>query len=207
MKNPHFIPVLVLLTFAVSRWPGLMPLNFSAAYAIAFCCGAFRNRLPWSWAFAVLVLTDVAKNVLYYNAPAMNVFSVLNYAAFGIIYGLGRGFSKKHSTLHLAGGGLLGALLFYWVTNTGAWIQNPEYAKTVMGWFQALTTGTTGWPQTWEFFRNTLLSGGLFTTILAGLLKITEQQPASETEQREDESPVTEGEQKPEQEASCTKSH
>jgi hypothetical protein len=72
------------------------------------------------------------------------------------------------------GGGVLGALLFYLVTNTAAWLQNPEYAKTLAGWIQALTVGTPGWPQTWEFFRNTLLSGGLFSGLFAGAMKFSE---------------------------------
>jgi len=29
----------------------------------------------------------------------------------------------------------------------------------------SLTTGLPGLPPTWEFFRNTLLSGGLFTAL------------------------------------------
>ena len=199
VKNSGLIGILVLLAFALSRWPGLMPLNFSAGYAIAFCCGVFRQRMPWPWALAVLVGTDVLKNLFYYQAPALDLFSLLNYGAFALIYALGRGFSQKHSTLKLAGGGLLGAIVFYLVTNTGAWIQNPEYAKTIGGWFQALTVGTSGWPQTWEFFRNTLLSGGLFTMMLAGVFKLADTQTVRGTESQEDDPPVTEGEKNPEQ--------
>jgi hypothetical protein len=50
---------------------------------------------------------------------------------------------------------------------------------------QALTVGTPGWPHTWEFFRNTLLSGGLFTGLFAGAMKLTgaeEPEPESEPE-------------------------
>ncbi len=207
MKNPRLIAILVLLAFAISRWPGLMPLNFSAGYAIAFCCGVFGRRMPWTWALAVLVVTDVLKNVLYYHAPAVDPFSLLNYAAFAMIYGLGRTFSQKQSTLTLAGGGLMGAVLFYLVTNTGAWIQNPEYAKTPAGWFQALTVGTSGWPQTWEFFRNTLLSGGLFTTMLAGVLKLTEPQNEKELEPQEEDAPATEVDSDPDHDPACKQPH
>ena len=37
----------------------------------------------------------------------------------------------------------------------------------------ALIKGTGGWPQTWEFFRNTLLSGGLFTALFVAAMKLT----------------------------------
>jgi hypothetical protein len=78
---------------------------------------------------------------------------------------------------------VLGALLFYLITNTVAWLQNPEYSKTLLGWIQALTTGLPGYPPTWTFFRNTLLSGGLFTGLFVGAMKLTEaREPQEETE-------------------------
>ena len=33
------------------------------------------------------------------------------------------------------------------------------------GWIQALTTGTEGWDETWKFFRNSLASTLLFTSL------------------------------------------
>ena len=88
----------------------------------------------------------------------------------------------------MLGGGLVGAILFYLITNTAAWLfnpfQNPEYTKTLAGWIIALTKGTGGYPETWEFFRNTLLSGGLFTGLFAGAMKLT-----AAAEPQEDEDP------------------
>jgi hypothetical protein len=176
------------MVFALSRWPNLMPLNFSLAYAIAFCAGAFPRRLHWAPCLAVLVLTDVLKNVLYYHWQLFSVFSLINYLAFTALFFLGRTFKKCRSTPKLASGGLLGALLFYLVTNTGAWLQNPEYSKGFLGWIQALTVGTSGWPQTWEFFRNTLLSGGLFTALLAATFHATEPEVSEAETETEDES-------------------
>ena len=72
-----------------------------------------------------------------------------------------------------------------------AWLfnpfQNPEYTKTWMGWITALTKGTAGWPQTWEFFRNTLMSGGLFTGLFVGAMKFSQAtKPASEEDEEEE---------------------
>jgi Family of unknown function (DUF6580) len=71
----------------------------------------------------------------------------------------------------------LGALLFYLLTNTAAWLfnpfGNPEYKRNLMGWIIALTKGTAGYAATWEFLRNTLLSGGLFTGLFVGAMKLT----------------------------------
>ena len=47
-------------------------------------------------------------------------------------------------------------------------------ASNPKGWLTALTKGTAGYAQTWEFFRNTLLSGGLFTGLFVGAMKLTD---------------------------------
>jgi hypothetical protein len=90
----------------------------------------------------------------------------------------------------LVSGGLLGAILFYLITNTASWLfnpfNNPEYTKTFAGWWIALTMGTKGYPPTWEFFRSTLLSGGLFTALFAGAMKLAE---AMEPKEEKDEEP------------------
>ena len=52
------------------------------------------------------------------------------------------------------------------------------------------TKGTAGYAQTWEFFRNTLLSGGLFTGLFVGAMKLT----AAAESAREKEAPENEAE-------------
>jgi len=48
MKGKLLLPVIFVATFALSRIPGLLPLNFSVAYAFAFCAGVyFRGALAW----------------------------------------------------------------------------------------------------------------------------------------------------------------
>jgi hypothetical protein len=105
---------------------------------------------------------------------------------------LGTRFNPRASMLKLVSGGLLGAIIFYLITNTASWLfnpfNNPEYVKTFAGWFIALTKGTAGYPETWQFFRNTLLSGGLFTALFAGAMKLAEAMEPKEKEEDEPES-------------------
>jgi len=126
-----------------------------------------------------------------------------NYLAYLALIWLGRRFSPKASFLTLVSGGLLGSILFYLVSNTLSWFANPfhavEYTKNFVGWLIALTTGTANYTypikmQTWELFRNTSLSGGLFTGLFVGAMKLlgaAESKEEKETEEKPQE-PVQE---------------
>jgi hypothetical protein len=204
-KWNRWLPVILMMVFALSRWPGLMPNNFSAAYALAFCAGVFfPRRLAWWLPLATLLATDLALNFYYQFYRHVDAFKpalLLNYVAYAAIIWLGTKFSARSAWLKLLSGGIFGAILFYLITNTAAWFfnpfHNPEYTRDLAGLIIALTKGTGGYPQTWEFFRNTLLSGGLFTGLFAGAMKLGEAaESAQEKEPNEEpaeEEPAADG--------------
>ena len=193
-----------MLVFALSRMPGMLPQNFSAAYALAFCAGVyFSGRAAWWLPMLTLLATDIGLNLYYWLGLGISVwelpmlkYQACNYLAYAAIIWLGRRFKPQTSFRALLAGGVLGALLFYLITNTASWLfnpfGNPEYTKTLAGWLIALTKGTGGWPQTWEFLRNTLLSGGLFTALFAGAMKIAAaaESPADKKAGARDEEPA-----------------
>jgi hypothetical protein len=193
--------------FALSRIPGLLPWNFSAAYAFAFCAGVyFPRKNSWWLPLLVLLATDLGLNFYYqYKNPDYDVWSFsnlanlgFNYVAYTVLIFLGRSFKAKSSFIALLGGGIFGAILFYLITNTASWFFNPfhnaEYAKTFSGWLLALSRGIGGYPSTWEFFRNTLLSGGLFTALFVAAAKLTvpAESPADKKAGARDEEAETE---------------
>ncbi len=194
MKNQILLVVFVVV-FALSRIPGLMPQNFSVAYAFMFCAGVFfPRRLVWWLPLATMLATDIGLNFYYqHKYPTENVWSAanlanlaFNYVAYIAIIFLGSRFKPQASILKLAGGGILGAILFYLLTNTASWFFNPfhnhEYAKTLTGWLVALTKGTNGFPSTLEFFRNSFLSSGIFTALFAAAEKFSHaESPAEKT--------------------------
>ena len=185
-----------MLVAALSRWPGLFPPNFSAFYALAFCAGAFfPGRAKWWLPLGTMLATDFLLNAFYYHQPILSGYMLVKLLCFAGLIGLGCLFSARMSWLKLLCGGLLGAVLFYLVTNTASWLYNPEYAKTIAGWIQALTSGTPNYPPTWTFFRNTLLSGGLFTGLFVGALKLTE---TAESAEEKEEKPQEEADGQPE---------
>jgi hypothetical protein len=197
VKGNRLLLVLVLLVLAFSRVPGLLPPNFSAVYAFAFCAGVFlRGPLAWWLPLGFLLVTDLGLN-FYYLSQGMDVFTpdklrylLANYGGYVGLIWLGRRFRARDNFLTLLGGGLLGALLFYVVTNTVAWLfnpfHNPEYLKTLVGWIIALTKGTAGYPPAWEFFRNTLLGGGIFTALFVAAHRwVSSESPADKGEPAE----------------------
>ncbi len=210
-----WLPVALMVVFALSRIPGMFPKgfeNFSAAYALVFCAGVFfTGSMAWWLPLATLLVTDIGLNCYYQSlgydvwTPRKIIYLICNYGAYVALIWLGRRFKPKASFVSLLGGGILGALLFYLITNTASWLfnpfNNPEYTKTLLGWITALTKGTGGWPQTWEFFRNTLLSGGLFTALFAGVMKLTAdaESPADKKAGAREEAPETDGEKEPEE--------
>ncbi|MGH7940494.1 MAG: DUF6580 family putative transport protein [Limisphaerales bacterium] len=176
------LPILFVAIFAVSRVPKLFPPDFSAVYALAFCAGVyFRGALAWWLPLAAMAVTDAALNIFYYHVSPFSREMLLNYAIYAGLIALGKWMGKSAPLWKLVSGGILGALLFYVVTNTLSWFQDPAYAKTISGWIQALFTGLPGFPPSWEFFRNTLLGGGLFTALFAGACKALEESPAEKT--------------------------
>jgi len=176
-----------------------MPSNFSATYAIVFCAGLYLSgQLGWIIPLVVLLGSDLLLSALFYAHGDFSLRNFLigqapNYLAYAGLFGLGRWFGAKRSWWRLLGGGVIGALLFYIVTNTAAWLTLAPYQKTLAGWLQAITTGLPGYPPTWEFFRNTLLSGGLFTGLFVAAMKFTEA-PRTAEEKDEETNNEPEGE-------------
>src|SRR5208282_198760 len=85
-KWNRLLPVLFIVLFAVSRIPGLMPANFSAAYAFAFCAGVyFRGATAWWLPLGTMLATDVALNVFYYHVAPFAFSLLLNYAIFAVL--------------------------------------------------------------------------------------------------------------------------
>ncbi|MBI1840695.1 MAG: hypothetical protein HYR88_07580 [Verrucomicrobia bacterium] len=178
LKRSHGMALVLMGVFILTRWPGLMPPNFSAAYGLIFCAGVyFRGELAWWIPLATMAVADGLLGFYYWHESHIPLqwYQLTNYPVYLVLLGLGRWFRPRDSWGKLVGGGVLGAILFYFLTNTAAWFfnpfGNPEYSKTLEGWWRALTLGTAGHPSTWEFLLNTLLSGGLFTGLFVGAMK------------------------------------
>ena len=181
-----------MLVFAASRWPGMLPQNFSAAHALLFCAAFWLpGWIGWVLPMATIIVTDVLLNLFFYAEPVMVPELISNWMILGLFVVLAKWLARRRSYGRVFLGTLLGALLFYLVSNTVSWLVNPAYAKTIAGWVQALTVGLPGLPPTWMFGLNSLLGTGLFTGLFAGAMKWSESLDATEPEaDTEDEEEV-----------------
>jgi hypothetical protein len=200
VKKQWVWAIVLMLAFGVSRWPTIMPPNFSAAYALAFCAGLyFPPLLAWVLPIATLLATDYLVSAFFYaKSPdfhwaALPLAILPNYLGYACLIGIGQILRGKRSWLTLLGGSVAGALLFYLISNTSAWMTLP-YAKTFLGWIQALTTGLPPYPPTWTFLWKTLLSSGLFSALFIGSMKAVESVEESKAEK---EAPQEREEQEP----------
>lgn len=191
------LAVALMTVFALTRWPGLIPqewASFSAAYALCFCGGVYFSKVvSWWLPLLTLFVSDIIMNLFYYDTAPVTVYMLPNYLMYAALVALGRLHSRNSSGWRLVFGATGGALLFFLVTNTVAWLQNDNYPKTWEGWLTAMSTGIPGWPPPWMFLRNTLISGGLFTALFAAAMNLT---AASESEL--DKEPVKAREEEPE---------
>ncbi len=161
---------LVLLALALRIAKGteagkdLLP-NFSPWMALVFTGTAlFPRAFPWWGCVAALLAVDLLSQsrVLLEIPLTMAVI----YGCFALAALWAAKLRGRAGGLGIIGGTLACGLIFYLVTNTLAWLTLPEYAKTLAGWAQALTTGLPGFPPTWTFLRNSLLSDAGFATLL-----------------------------------------
>ena len=189
MERKTWLPLVLMLVFAASRWPGMLPQNFSAAHALLFCAAFWLpGWMGWVLPLATIIVTDVLLNLFHYSMPVMVPELVVNWMILALFVVLAKWLAKRRSYGRVFLGTLIGALLFYLVSNTVSWLVNPAYAKTIVGRVQALTVGLPGFPPTWLFGLKSLLGTGLFTGLFAGAMKWSEAiDDAPEPETDDDE--------------------
>lgn len=139
--------------------------NFAPAGAIAIFWGAKLGS--WRWASVLTLLSMFAADLilgLHWTMP-------LVYACLLFNVWLGWQQRGRVRPLALAGATLLASVVFFLVTNFGAWIElgirYQTYPLNFAGLMQCYVAGI-------PFFRDSLLGDALFVTALFGLLGLVE---------------------------------
>jgi len=160
--------ILLLAGFRVLR-AGFLPElpNFSPVAAVAFCGGLFLpGVLAWIVPISVLFVSDLALAMLL-GYPAFSSAQFVSWTCILAVVEIGRLLSKaSFSTPRFFSALICSGLFFYLVTNTAAWIGNPSYPRGLGGLWMSLTTGLPGFPPSWMFYRNALVSDLVFGVLL-----------------------------------------
>ena len=140
---------IVLITLAIStrllpHWP-----NFTALGAAALFTGAFykRKSLAFIIPLVALFLSDLIINNIIYASfySSFKIFTDGFYFMYlGVILAvLVGGFASisKAKPQNLAFAALSSSVLFYLVTNFGAWLGNPMYSQNFFGLISSYIAG------------------------------------------------------------------
>lgn len=147
--------------------------NFSPLAAVALCGAIYLpRRVAYLLPLAALLVSDLLINASY-GVALVSGEMLSRYLALVLVSGIGFSLRKRARAPLVLGGAVLGSVLFFLLTNTASWLTEPAYAKAAAGWLQAMTTGVPGVrPTTLEFFRNTLLSDLLFTSVFISCMNL-----------------------------------
>jgi hypothetical protein len=164
----RLLPVLLGVKLQQPEW---LP-NFSPMAALCLCGAAFLPpRLAIAVPLVALLGTDLVLNA-HYGFPLFTIEFLGKTVAFAAVAALGWKLRKNARAAVILPAVFAGSLFFYIATNTASWLTltEPGYAKTAAGWWQALTIGLPGFPPTWVFYRNTLISDMLFAALFLACL-------------------------------------
>ena len=148
--------------FRADLAPGTLP-NFSPLMAAALCGALFiPGWLGLVVPVAALLISDALLNI-HDGLPAISSQVLWTLPCYLLAVGLGWMIREYRGGLGtIMGATLVSSFMFYLVTNTGSWLGLAAYPQSFAGWVQAITTGLPGYPPTWMFFRNSLVSDLLF---------------------------------------------
>ena len=142
------------------------PPNFSPVVAIALFGGACFGSRQWAFIvpLAAMLVSDLVlasiNGGLY--ASWFSGFGIwLGYGCVALVTALGLGLRGKVDGLRVLGYALGGSVLFFLVSNFGAWLADPMYPKTVGGLGMAYTAGI-------PFFQWTVLGTLFYSALLFG---------------------------------------
>ena len=100
MKFSLWLPIGLLIVFAITRWPGLLPQNFSAAYALL--CGRLFSRATGRYAWHD---DGDRRGDEHIGLPrdAGQRHMLVNYATYAAVVAARQRFSSHSSWLKLVG--------------------------------------------------------------------------------------------------------
>ena len=142
------------------------PPNFSPIEAVALFGGAYFAKRNWALLvpliamFASDLILGAVKGGIYWSYFASAGY-LLVYACIALSTLLGFGLRGKVSAGRVLSYSLAGSVLFFVITNFGAWLSDPAYPKSIAGLTAAYVAGV-------PFFQWTVLGTLFYAALLFG---------------------------------------
>jgi hypothetical protein len=172
MLQPRFLLLVGLVFAAALARLAPHPLNFTPIGAIALFAGAHFARKQWAFALplAAMFVSDLVLYAGRYEAYRQNLVttSLLVYGSIALIVCVGLWLRNRRRVRNIAAATLAGSLVFFVVTNFGAWLSYSMYPKTWAGLVDCYVLAI-------PFFRNTLLGDAFYVTVLFGAFALAER--------------------------------
>jgi hypothetical protein len=159
--------IALIIVVALARLIPNMP-NFSPMSAIALFCAAHFDKL-WKailvTLFATFVSDVILNNTIYSSMNNGFTFFydgfIWQYLAYVAIAFLGSTIFNSINKAKVLGASITTTLIFFLISNFGAWISLPFYSKDIAGLMASYTAGL-------PFLKNTLLSDLFYSSFLFG---------------------------------------
>ena len=154
--NPRLTVVLLIVLAAALMRIVPHPANVTPIAAMALFAGAYLpdRRMALMIPLAAMLVSDL---VIGLHASMLYV-----YAGVAVTVVIGAAMLRKNpSVMPAIAASLVASVLFFLMTNYGAWVTGTLYPKTGEGLMMAYTAGI-------PFFRNSVLGDLFFTALLFG---------------------------------------
>ena len=185
--KPRFLIGMILITVVLRLLPYILhrffdvsidpetttyPWNFSPMFAICIFGAAFYQEKRWSYLvpFCAYLLGDIGIGVLSGNMQfAFYSAQPFVYGSLALMITLGFYLRNNRTVWTVGGVGLLGAMLFFLISNFGVWALGDGvfFPKTLAGLAKCYTIAI-------PFFRNSLISQAVFLPILFSRFALVE---------------------------------
>lgn len=159
--NPRLLTLVTLVFAAAALRLIPHPPNVAPIAALALFAGAHFDdrRLAFVVPFAALALSDLV----------LGLYPGLMFVYAGFAFSVLIGFAlRKRGVGRIAAGTLASALVFFLISNFGAWLTLEVYPKTPAGLMAAYVAGI-------PFLRNALLGDALYVVLLFGGFALAER--------------------------------
>ena len=159
-QNIFFIITIVLIAIGSIMRLLPHPANFTPIAALAFFGGVYLNK---KYAFFLPLVALAISDLFLPDYPWTMRITV--YSSFSLVGLIGLRLRNHTKWYFVAGGTLLGSILFYLITNAAVWAFSPLYENTFAGLMQSYYYAL-------PFFRNMILGDLFYVGVFFGAYEV-----------------------------------